>query len=86
MRYYLENENDKRFCHDSLFREYAMLGSMSGCLKLYKSLKWASKAAARFKGVKVVEVPDNVTLDMCGVAYDFDTREKVSLKTVWERK
>ena len=38
-----------RLCQDNRYRNFAMLGNMSWCVKFYKSQAWATKAAKRYR-------------------------------------
>lgn len=56
------SKEGKRFCRDRKWRSHAPFGTMSNCLKIYKSMAWAKKTANKYRA-NVIVLPSDV--EMC---------------------
>jgi hypothetical protein len=62
-------ETGARLCKDQMWRGFAMFGTFSCCVKFYRSLGWAQRAAdkCRVNGkTKIVSMNDGDTMDASG--------------------
>jgi hypothetical protein len=76
---YLIIKVGNRLCQDKYWRRFANFGTYPECVKEYKSLYHARRAAKRFKG-QVAKVPDEMEIDSSG-----DVMERLPIKPGFER-
>lgn len=62
-------KDNMRLCQDNKWRTFANFGTYPECVKEYKSLGHARRKAKRVKG-EVVQIPEGVTVEAGGYAYD----------------
>ena len=60
-----------RLCQDSKVRSFAPLGTFPSCVKLYRKLACAQKAAEK-RDMCVVQLPDNNEMDANGCLYSIE--------------
>jgi hypothetical protein len=71
------NKENMRLCYDNIWRAFANFGSLSSCVKIYKSLGHAKRRAKR-NGGSVVEIPDGLTIDASGDVMDGNTHYTIN--------
>ncbi len=63
------NENGWRLCNDNRWRDFAVFGTVTGCVKEYRSLERAERRAKHIGG-KVVRIPEGMTVDASGTVIE----------------